>query len=69
MRRGDSAVVRRDNRRQRFFREAGAAHLAERAGLRSVKVRKVWYPWIDEGIVAPPRGEEPPWDWLVTGRR
>ncbi len=68
-RRGDSAVVRRDNRCQRFFRESGAARLAERAGLRSVTVRKIWYPWIDEGITSPPRGEELPWDWLVTGQR
>jgi SAM-dependent methyltransferase len=68
-RRGDSAVVQRDDRRQRFFSEAGAAALAATAGLKSVEVRKVWYPWIDDGITAPPRGEELPWDWLVTGRR
>jgi len=69
VRRGDSAVVQRDDRRQRFFSETGSAKLAESAGLKSVEVSKVWYPWIDEGITAPPRGEEHPWDWLVTGRR
>jgi len=69
VRRGDSAVVQRDDRRQRFFSEAGAAKLAQAVGLKSVEVCKVWYPWIDEGINAPPPGEELPWDWLVTGRR
>lgn len=69
VRRRDSAVVQRDDRRQRFFSEAGATRLAESAGLKSVEVRKVWYPWIDEGVVQPPRGEELPWDWLVIGRR
>ena len=68
-RRGDSAVVQRDDRRQRFFSEKGAARLAEGAGLKSVEVRKVWFPWIDEGVTSPPRGEELPWDWLVRGRR
>ncbi len=68
VRRGDSAVVQRDDRRQRFFSEKGAATLAASTGLKSVEVRKVWYPWIDEGVVRPPRGEELPWDWLVTGR-
>lgn len=69
VRRADSAVVKRDDRRQRFFRESGAESLAMAAGLKSVEVHKVWYPWIDEGVVRPPRGEELPWDWLVTGRR
>jgi hypothetical protein len=69
VRRARSTVVKRDDRRQRFFRKAGAASLAAGAGLKSVEVHKVWYPWIDEGVVRPPRGEELPWDWLVTGRR
>lgn len=69
VRRGDSAVVQRDDRRQRFFSETGAGELAKSAGLKSVEVRKVWYPWIDEGITSPLRGEELPWDWLITGRR
>jgi SAM-dependent methyltransferase len=68
-RRGFAAVVRRDDRRQRFFTAAGIARLARSAGLRDVEVRKVWYPWIDEGITRPPRAAEPPWDWLVTGRK
>lgn len=67
--RGATAVVRRDDRKQRFFTAAGMQALAQAAGLRDVAVRKVWYPWIDEGITRPPRGQEPPWDWLVTGRR
>jgi len=68
-RRLDTAVVRRDDRMQRFYAEAGARKLAEQAGLRSVEVRKVWYPWSDEGVGRTPRGLELPWDWLVTGRR
>lgn len=68
-RRGTMAVVRRDDRRQRFFTRDGAAGFAAAAGLRDVAVAKVWYPWRDEGISSPPRGQEPPWDWLVTGRR
>jgi SAM-dependent methyltransferase len=64
-----TAVVRRDDRRQRFFTAAGIARLVRSVGLTGVEVRKVWYPWIDEGIARPPRGVEPPWDWLVTGRR
>ena len=67
--RKDMAVVRRDDRKQRFFTRAGAARLAKAAGLQSVSVDKVWYPWSDDGITHPPRGQEPPWDWLVTGRR
>ncbi len=67
--RRDTAVVQRNDRRQRFFTAAGAVKLAEGAGLDDVAVRKVWYPWSDEGITRPPRGQEPPWDWLVTGRR
>ncbi len=66
---GSTAIVRRDDRRQRFYARAGAGRLATRARLRSVTVRKVWYPWIDEGLARTPRGHEPPWDWLVTGRR
>ena len=68
-RRGFTAIVRRDDRRQRFYTRAGALRLAIRAGLRSVQARQVWYPWIDEGVTHAPRGQEPPWDWLVTGRR
>ncbi len=68
-RRGFTAIVRRDDRRQRFYTRAGALRLATRAGLCSVLVRKVWYPWIDEGVTRAPRGQEPPWDWLVTARR
>ena len=63
-----TAIVRRDDRMQRFYTRSGARALAARAGLRSVSVRKVWYPWSDEGIARPPRGQEMPWDWLVTGR-
>jgi ubiquinone/menaquinone biosynthesis C-methylase UbiE len=66
---GPTAVVRRDDRRQRFYTMAGARELAAAAGLRSVAVRKVWYPWVDEGISRPPRGRELPWDWLLTARR
>lgn len=67
--RGSTAIVRRDDRRQRFYTRAGAIQLAARAGLRSVAAHKVWYPWIDEGVTRAPRGHEPPWDWLVTARR
>ena len=66
---GTTAVVRRDDRRQRFYSAEGARQLAVRAGLRAVTVRKVWYPWSDEGIGRAPRGHEPPWDWCVTARR
>ncbi len=68
-RRRDTAIVRRDDRRQRFYTRNGAIHLATRAGLQSVQARKVWYPWIDEGISRAPRDHELPWDWLVTGRK
>lgn len=64
-----TAVVQRDDRRQRFFTAAGITQLAGGTGLREVRVSKVWYPWVDEGVTRPPRGAEPPWDWLVTGRR
>jgi ubiquinone/menaquinone biosynthesis C-methylase UbiE len=67
--RGAMAVVRRDDRQQRFFTRQGATSFARAAGLHSVRVHKIWYPWIDDGIARPPRGHEPPWDWLVTGRR
>lgn len=68
-RRGPAAIVRRDDRMQRFYSRAGARQLAAGAGLRSIAVRKVWYPWSDEGITRAPRGHEPPWDWLLTARR
>jgi SAM-dependent methyltransferase len=68
-RRGPTAIVPRDDRRQRFYTRTGALQLATRAGLRSVQACKVWYPWIDEGVTRAPRGHEPPWDWLVTARR
>ncbi len=68
-RRRHTAVVRRDDRRQRFFTATGIERLVRSTGLKKVEVRKVWYPWIDEGVTRPPRGAEPPWDWLVTGRR
>ncbi len=64
-----TALVQRDDRRQRFYTAAGARQLAARAGLRSITLRKVWYPWSDEGITRPPRGHEPPWDWCLTARR
>lgn len=64
-----TAIVRRDDRMQRFYTATGARQLAAGAGLRSITVRKVWYPWSDEGITRPPRGHEPPWDWCVTARR
>ena len=67
--RGATAIVKRDDRRQRFYTVTGARQLAVRAGLRAVQVRKVWYPWHDEGIMNAPRGHELPWDWLVTARR
>jgi ubiquinone/menaquinone biosynthesis C-methylase UbiE len=68
-RRGQTAIVRRDNRMQRFYTAAGARDLANAAGLRTITVHKVWYPWCDEGVTRPPRGHEPPWDWCVTARR
>lgn len=68
-RRGNAAIVRRDDRMQRFYTAVGARRLALRAGLRAVQVRKAWYPWSDEGVTRPPRGHELPWDWLVTARR
>ena len=64
-----TAIVRRDDRMQRFYTAGGARALAARAGLRSIAVRPAWYPWSDEGITRPPRGHEPPWDWLLTARR
>ena len=64
-----TAIVRRDDRMQRFYTAAGARQLAARAGLQSITVRKVWYPWSDEGVARPPRSAEPPWDWLLTARR
>jgi ubiquinone/menaquinone biosynthesis C-methylase UbiE len=67
--RGATAIVRRDDRMQRFYTAAGARQLAVRAGLRAIEVRKVWYPWADEGLTTAPRGHELPWDWLVTARR
>ena len=67
--RGRTTIVRRDDRMQRFYAHAGARDLAAKAGLRSVRVSKVWYPWSDEGVTPAPRGRELPWDWLVTGRR
>lgn len=66
---GPTAIVRRDDRMQRFYTAAGARQLANTAGLRSITVQKVWYPWSDEGITRPPRGHESPWDWLLTARR
>jgi ubiquinone/menaquinone biosynthesis C-methylase UbiE len=66
---GRSAIVRRDDRMQRFYTRTGARDLALRAGLRSVAVQKAWYPWVDEGVTRAPRGRELPWDWLVTARR
>lgn len=68
-RKQSTAIVRRDDRMQRFYTATGTRQLATRAGLRSITVRKVWYPWSDEGITRPPRGHEPPWDWCVTARR
>ncbi len=67
--RGATAIVRRDDRMQRFYTLQGARQLAASANLRAVTVHKVWYPWSDEGIARPPRGQELPWDWLVTGQR
>ena len=67
--RGDSAIVRRDDRKQRFYTRNGSIRLATQARLRSVTVQKIWYPWIDEGITRVPSGQELPWDWLVTARR
>jgi len=66
---GHTAIVRRDDRMQRFYTRAGARELATRAGLRSVTVQKAWYPWIDEGVTRAARGAELPWDWFVTARR
>ena len=68
-RRGHTAIVRRDDRRQRFHTREGAVRFAAQAGLHTVAVHKVWYPWIDEGVTRAPRGRELPWDWLVTARR
>lgn len=68
-RRGSTAIVRRDDRMQRFYSKTGAVQFARSARLRAVQLRKVWYPWIDEGVTRAPRGRERPWDWLVTGRR
>ncbi|MEI6105966.1 MAG: class I SAM-dependent methyltransferase [Opitutae bacterium] len=68
-RKSATAIVRRDDRMQRFYTAAGARQLATRAGLKSIAVQKVWYPWSDEGLARPPRGQEPPWDWMLTARR
>jgi len=68
-RHGATAIVRRDDRMQRFYTRTGAVRFATRAGLGTVSVRKVWYPWSDEGVNRAPHGREPPWDWLVTARR
>ena len=68
-RRRDTAVVQRDDRRQHFFTAAGVAQLARTSGLVNIVVEKVWYPWAAGGISRPPLNTEPPWDWLVTGRR
>jgi hypothetical protein len=54
---------------QRFYTSDGARQLATRAGLKAITVQKVWYPWSDEGITRPPRGQEPPWDWMLTARK
>lgn len=62
---GKTAIVRRDDRMQRFYTREGARQLALQAGLRSVQVRKVWYPWIDEGVTRAPRSRELPWDWAA----
>lgn len=58
-RRRATAVVQRDDRRQRFFTAAGIFRLAGGTGLRDVQIRKVWYPWVDEGITRPPRRAGP----------
>ena len=68
-RKSPTAIVRRDDRMQRFYTAAGARQLAIRAGLKFITVQKVWYPWSDEGITRPPRDQEAPWDWMLTARR
>lgn len=64
-----TAIVRRDDRMQRFYTAQGARALAIAAGLQAITVQKVWYPWSDEGLTRAPRGHTPPWDWLLTARR
>jgi ubiquinone/menaquinone biosynthesis C-methylase UbiE len=64
-----SAMVRRDDRLQRFFTASGARQLAAHAGLRAARLHKVWHPWVDEGVTRAPRAGDSPWCWMLTGRR
>ena len=45
-----TAIVRRDDRMQRFFSAEGARQLATAARLHAVHIQPVWYPWTDEGV-------------------
>lgn len=66
---GTSAIIRRDDRFQRFFTKEGARQLARSAGVRDIVLHSVSYPWIDEGITRPPAGVAFPNVWMVTARR
>lgn len=64
-----NGVVEVDGIRQKFFRaDEIRSELDPR--LHVMDVRKVWYPWSDEGLDPRRlRGIELPWDWLVLSQR
>jgi hypothetical protein len=65
-----TGVVQRDFAQQKHFKAAEIQDELKRVRLIPQQLRKIWYPWGDEGVVDAHFGRtELPWDWAVVARK
>jgi 2-polyprenyl-3-methyl-5-hydroxy-6-metoxy-1,4-benzoquinol methylase len=66
----DDGLVRRDGVYQKFFSKAEIVEALSNRGFEVQHIKRVYYPWSEEGLDGAPEGVKSyPWDWACLARR
>ncbi len=60
-------LIRRTDTRQKHYSRAELRWRVTRQGLRVLSLRRIHYPWGEEGLEH--SASKPPWDWVCLARK
>jgi 2-polyprenyl-3-methyl-5-hydroxy-6-metoxy-1,4-benzoquinol methylase len=63
----DSGIVYRGEYQQKHYSREELRETTQGVGLRPISLKRIRYPWSDDGVDDP--GLAPPWSWVVLARR
>ncbi len=63
----DSGIVFRGEYRQKHYSREQLRETIRSVGLRPISLKRIHYPWSDDGVDDP--GRTPPWSWVVLARK